>query len=259
MAFDNTKRFDIIEQKRVEEIKEQQTRTDVIEPAPGTIIRTGKVLAAQYLIYATVNEYSPGRVSRRLLPGYRFNIFKKEAEVAITFALVDIANGQVLFTTSERARLDEWRFGFITYKGAAGAMFQRTPVNYAVRACANKAAFEIAKFLRNRKWKGSVVDIKKADFYINAGSQQGMTPLTKLSVQSVEGIVKDLESRTILGEDLRGIGTLEVIVVQNGFSIARRTDGRERIKPGDRVELVTDPVPPKKIPACDNLDTSQDL
>lgn len=258
VAFDNTRRFDVIEQKRIKEIKDQQTRTDIVEPSPGTIMQAGKVLAAQYLVYGTVNEYSPERASRSLLPGGRFNAGKKEAEVAITFALADAANGQILFTTSERARLGEWSFGFEAPKGVKGVMAQNTPVSYAVRACANKAAFKIATFLRNRKWKGSVVEIKKAGFYINAGSQQGMTPLTQLSVQSVEGIIKDLESRTILGEDLRGIGTLEVIVVQNGFSIARRTDGHEKIKTGDRVELVADPVPPKKIPECDNLDTSQD-
>jgi hypothetical protein len=151
--------------------------------------------------------------------------------------------------------MGEWSIG-LSALGNGEKTENQTPVNYAVNACANKAAFEIAKFLRNRKWKGTVIDKKKADIYINAGSQQGMTLQTKLSVQSVRGIVKDQESRTILGEDLRGIGTLEVVTVQTGFSIARIVEGCKGMKIGDRVELATDPVPTPIPPECATLDTT---
>jgi hypothetical protein len=83
-----------------------------------------------------------------------------------------------------------------------------------------------------------------------------MGPQTRLLVQSVKGRIKDKESGTILGEDLRGIGTLEVIAVQPGFSIARVMEGCKGMKEGDRVELATDPVPPPIIPECAALDTS---
>jgi hypothetical protein len=102
-----------------------------------------------------------------------------------------------------------------------------------------------------------VVDIQKADVFVNAGKQQGMAPQTKLSVQSVRGLVRDPENHTILGEDLRGIGTLEVVLVQNSFSVARVIEGCMGMKKGDRVELATDPVPPRTIRECDVLDTSQ--
>jgi curli biogenesis system outer membrane secretion channel CsgG len=255
-ALYGTKRFDVIEQKRIHEVQAQQTRTDVVEPSPTSIINIGKVLGAQYLVYGTVNEWNPDRGSRSVGPASLFKAGKNEAEVAITFTLTDVGNGQILFTTSERARLGEWSFGFGGPDGG-GETTQKTPVSYAVRACANKAAFKIATFLRDRKWKGSVVDIKKADLYINAGSQQGMAPQTRLSVQAVRGIVKDPENGTILGEDLRGIGTLEVVAVQPGFSIARIVEGCDGIKKGDRVELATDPVAPQAIPECEALDTSQ--
>jgi len=266
VALYNTRRFDVIEQKRIQEVEAQQTRKDVQEPSPTSIVNIGKVLGAQYLVYGTVNEWNPDRASRNMGPGNLFKAGKKEAEVAITFSLTDVANGQILFTTSERARMGEWNFGFGAPAGipgvpggggGGGAATQKTPVTYAVQACANKAAFKIARFLRDRKWKGSVVEIKGANLYINAGSQQGMAPQTKLSVQSVRGIIKDAESRTILGEDLLGIGTLEVVTVQNGFSVARVVEGCKGLKKGDRVELATDPVQPPTIPECAALDTSQ--
>jgi hypothetical protein len=195
-------------------------------------------------------------------PGKFFGAGKKEAEVAITFSLTDVANGQILFTTAERARIGEWSFDFGDPNGGQGATTQKTPVSYAVNACANKAAFKIARFLRDRKWKGTVVDIKGAEYFINAGSQQGMAPNTLLSVLSVKGIVKDAESRTVLGEDLRGIGSLQVIAVQTGFSIAQIPEGCKRckeIKKGDRVELASPPVPPPTVPECVALDASQSL
>ena len=252
-----TKRFDVIEQKRVQEVEDQQKRNDVVEPSPTSITNMGKVLGAQYLVYGTVNEWSPERANRSMGPGGVFAAGKKEAEVAITFTLTDVGTGQILFTTLERARMGEWSFGFGAPGGGGGGTQQNTPVTYLLRACANKAAFKIATFLRDRKWKGSVVDIKKDDIYINAGSQQGMAMQTKLSVQAVKGIIKDKESGTVLGEDLRGIGTLEVISVQPGFSIAQVVEGCKGLKAGDRVELATNPVPPPSIPECEAMDATQ--
>jgi curli biogenesis system outer membrane secretion channel CsgG len=282
VALYDTKRFDVIEEKRIREVESEQMRKDVQEPSPNSIMNVGKVLGAQYLVYGTVNEWNPERSNRSVAPGNgimgigskllghaaggmlgsaagMLGGSKKEAEVAVTFALTDVANGQILFTTSERARLGEWNLKWGAPGGGAGDNASRTPVNYVIRACANKAAFKIATFLRNRKWKGSVVQMKGADIFINAGSQQGMAPDSKLAVQSVRGIVRDPENHTILGEDLHGIGTLKVIAVQPGFSIARVSEGCTGLKPGDRVELATDPVPPQRIPACDSLDISQSI
>ena len=256
VALYNTKRFDVIEQKRIGEVERQQTRKDVIEPSPAAIQNAGKVLDAQYLVYGTVNEWTPDRGKSNMGPSRFFRGGKSEAEVSITFTLTDIATGQSVFTTSQQARTGSWNFAFADPSGGNGGTSEKTPVSYAVRACANKAAFEIARFLRDRKWKGTVVDVKKNDIYINAGLQQGMSPQTKLSVQAVEGIVKDPETHMVLGEDLRGIGTLEVISVQNAFSVARVVESSEKVKQGDRVELATNPTPPPPIPACDSLDAS---
>ncbi|MFL6292023.1 MAG: CsgG/HfaB family protein, partial [Thermoanaerobaculia bacterium] len=228
-----------------------------VEPSPTSITNMGKVLGAQYLVYGTVNEWSPERANRSMGPGGVFAAGKKEAEVAITFTLTDVGTGQILFTTLERARMGEWNFAFGAPGGGGGGTQQNTPVTYLLRACANKAAFKISTFLRDRKWKGSVVDVKKDDIYINAGSQQGMALQTKLSVQAVKGIIKDKESGTVLGEDLRGIGTLEVISVQPGFSIAQVVEGCKGLKAGDRVELATNPVPPPSIPECEAMDATQ--
>src|SRR4029077_15485594 len=158
-ALFSTKRFDVIEQKRVQEVVNQQTRKDITEPSPTSIRNMGKVLGAQYLVYGTVNEWTPDRASHSLAPSRLFSLGKHEAEVAITFSLTDVGTGQILFTTAERARLGESALNFsLPYAGACSSS-EKTPVSYAVPACANKAAMKIAMFLRDRKWKGSVVKI----------------------------------------------------------------------------------------------------
>jgi len=270
VALYNTKRFDVVEEQRTDEIEKEQTRKDVMEPSPSSLMSTGKVLGAQYLVYGTVNEWTPQRAKKslgtnalgNLLPGPLgavgrlgiggFGGSKQEAEVAITFVLTDVANGQNLFTTTERGRMGEWAFGV---GGAqSGGTEQKTPVSYAVRACANKAALKIANFLRDRKWIGSVVDVKGPDIYVNAGSQQGMARENLLSVFMVKGIVKDPEGRMILGEDLKGIGTLRVDSVQSAFSIAHVENGCKEIKKGDRVEMATQPVLPPPPQGCKEMD-----
>jgi curli biogenesis system outer membrane secretion channel CsgG len=275
VALYNTKRFDVIEQKRIKEIEHQQTRTDVVEPSPASIVNIGKVLGAQYLVYGTVNEWTPERSNRAVatngfassllnkipIPGVgtvlsNSRATKKEAEVAVTFTLADVATGQILYTTAQRAKLGEWNVAWGISAGVDSATSQKTPVTYAITACTNKAAFEIARFLRDRKWKGSVVDIAKADVFINAGSQQGMAPQTILSVQKVDRIIVDRESRTVLGEATHGIGSLEVISVQPTFSVARVHEGCDGIKAGDRVELATPPAPVATRPECAALEAS---
>jgi hypothetical protein len=253
-ALSSTKRFDVIEQKRFHEVETQQTRKDLLEPSPTSIVYAGKVLQAQYLVYGTVNEWTPDRASR----GMREKIFKggkNESEVAITFSLTDVANGQILFTTTERARIGEWSFGFSGPEVGEGTTTQKTPVNYAIRACANKAALKIATYLRDRKWKGSVVDVQGPNVYVNAGSQQGMVSGLQLSAFAVKGTVRDVEGRMNLGEDLKGIGTLSVDAVQPGFSIAHVVNGKG-VKKGDRVELASPPAPPPVPPSCKNMDQS---
>jgi curli biogenesis system outer membrane secretion channel CsgG len=254
VALYNSKRFDIIEQQHIRAIEAQQTRKDIEEPSPGSIVKAGKVLGAQYLVYGTVNEWTPNRGGQSQSPLRFIHANKSESEVAITFSLADIATGQIQYTTTQRARLGEWQFAWSDQHGGGGATKEKTPIDYAVGACVNKAAFEIARFLRNRKWKGTVVDKSKAEIFVNAGSQGGMVPNTKLSVLAVQRTIRDREGGMILGEDLRGIGTLEVTAVSPAFSVARIVDGCEGIKPGDRVELATPAAPVPEPPECAALD-----
>lgn len=92
-------------------------------------------------------------------------------------------------------------------------------------------------------WTGVIVKIHGTSIYIDAGSQQGMEPQMKLAVFSFRGLVKDAIGR-VLGEDLRGIGTLKVVSVERNFSIAYILEGCKAVKIMDRVKLASKPKSP---------------
>ncbi len=295
-ALYNTRRFDVIEQQRVDEIKRQQTRTDTMalppseEPAPvkneesrrlprkGAAAlhpappapeqSSGRVLGVQYLVYATVNEWTPDRNSSSTggqgllsrIPGASLlgqaTFGKSSAEVAITFTLADVGSGQVLYTTAQRARLGESHIDL----GGTGASSTsgKLPVNYAVAACTNKAAYEIARYLKSRKWNGSIVAKFPPDYYVNSGKQGGMSEDTLLRVKSVIRKVVDPETHTIIGEDTRGNGTLKVYKIDDNFSVAHVADKALEINVGDRVEIDAKAAPPPERPECLAAESSPD-
>ena len=79
-------------------------------------VDAGKVLGVQYLVYGTINEWTPDRGGSSIGSGGVFGTHKKEAEVAISFALTDVANGQVLFTTA-----DSPETAFLTHRSLYGS------------------------------------------------------------------------------------------------------------------------------------------
>jgi hypothetical protein len=209
------------------------------------------VLGAQYLGYATVNEWMPARGRRVASPSQTSRV-EQEAVVTITFTLTDITTGINAFTTTETARMPEWVTG--PRSDRSELTEHQAPVSSALRACANKGAWKIARFLRSVRWKGTVVGIKQGEIFINAGSEQGLAERSQLSVLSVRGRVVDRESGTVLGEDLRGIGTLEVVAVQKSFSIAMVMEGCKGLKIGDRVVLSTPALPRRVRTECQALE-----
>jgi curli biogenesis system outer membrane secretion channel CsgG len=294
VALYNTKRFDVIEQKRIEEIKREQTRTDTwalgqesqqtngaavgnsalskrtrtaaAEISPRAITTVGKVLGAQYLVYGTVNEWTPDRINRSTsgpgsllshIPGAGSLVGamgmpkagKNEAEVAITITLADVATGQVLYTTTQRARLGASHLD-LGGGEASGENSEKTPVTYAIAASTNKAAFEIARFLKNRKWNGAIVAVQGASIYVNTGGQGGMQDRAVLLVKKVVMKVFDEESHIFLGDDTDNLCSVTIKKVEPNFSVAQAKDC-PGIKVGYRVEMMDkqlEPTPPN--PAC---------
>ena len=126
-----SKRFDVIEPKRLREIQEQQTQENEGSNTI-SIMNIGKASGARYLIYGTVSDWSLG----------------SESLVVVSLSFADIDSGQTFFVTSERAFIGKREIGLHASESKGVAQFQDPYLLYAARACANKAALKIVNFLR---------------------------------------------------------------------------------------------------------------
>jgi curli biogenesis system outer membrane secretion channel CsgG len=246
-ALFNTNRFSLVDRKNVETVLAEQDFGASGRVSKPTAAKTGKVLGAEYLVYASINEYAPEKskasaggagLAGRVLGGV--GLGKSTSEVTMSFKIVDSTSGQVLFTSKERGEAGQWglSFGAIAGIGAGGAGLQRSsPIGYAVEACINKMAYRIAMQLKDRPWSGSVAKVEGDRVYINAGSDTGLQVGTTLIALSKGEALEDPETGLSLGEDTVAIGRIQITTVKEKFAIATILQGCEGLKVGDRVEV----------------------
>lgn len=250
-ALFNTRRFTLVERKDLEGVLGEQDLGASGRVAQPSAAKIGKVLGAQYQIFAAVNEWTPqkGKVKGGLggiVPGALGGLKagKSEAEVAISFKIVDATTSEVLQAITARATAGNWNLGVglggLIGAGAAGGAIgieKNSPVSYAVQSCINKAAYQIAMALADRPWSGAVMKITGDKIYINAGSTAGLTAGAVLVASSLGEELIDPETGMTLGAETERIGLLEIVEVKEKYSIARITEGCQGLKEGDKVEV----------------------
>jgi len=169
-ALANTHRFILLERKALDQTLAEQDFGESGRMASSSAAKIGRMLGAQEMIFGAVNEWSPGKsktggalgaVASGFLGG--FGAKKKEAEIAMSFRIVDATTGEVLASITERAKTTSWGIGLGGAGGGGGGLFgyeKDSPINYAVMSCLNKIAYKIAMALKDRPWSGSVIVAK---------------------------------------------------------------------------------------------------
>jgi curli biogenesis system outer membrane secretion channel CsgG len=250
-ALFNTHRFDLTERKVIQgALAEQDFGASGRVSAP-TAAKVGKVLGADFLIFATVNEWTPvksrigggGGLAGALGGGLgkvvsAVGAGKTTAEVAMSFRIVDATTGQVIYSETQRAQAGSWNLtlGGLAGTAGAGGLDRSSPIGYAVQSCINKVAYKIAMSLKEKGWTGTIAGIEGGKVFINAGSNQGMQVGMKLVALSKGQALIDPETEMSLGEDTEAIGSLQITAVKDKFSIATILQGCDGLKKGDRVE-----------------------
>ncbi|MCH9647606.1 MAG: CsgG/HfaB family protein [Deltaproteobacteria bacterium] len=248
-ALFNTRRFDLVERKRLQVVLGEQDFGATGRVSQPTAAKIGHVHGANFLIYGVVNEWTPNKkVSKvggsRRIPKVpvigRLGVGSSVAEVAMSFTVTDADTGEVLHQLTERATASNRSItsGIGHRKGGLDASQRRSsPIGYAVQACINKAAYTIAMALKDRPWRGSVASITESSVWINAGGDQGLSPGLTLTVLAKGPDIVDPETGTVIGQQTEAIGSLVVTGVQDKISAATIIQGCEGIKVGDRVEV----------------------
>lgn len=244
--------------------KMQQDNNQAALKAAASAQQAAKLMGAQYMVYASVVEWTPdkskksmggGGVGRTgggggLLGGVLAlagGISKSEAEVAMSFRVVDTATGEVKWQIDERATAGNW--GFALFGGGAGSgggaalgggLTEKTPINYAVKACINKAIFRISQTLKDQPWRGAVIRASAdGKVYVNAGKDAGLRVGMVLTAQAVGEELKDPATGEVLDAETKPAGKLTITDVRDRVAIGTLSEAPEgtSLKAGDRVEL----------------------
>ena len=240
-----THRFELVERKLAQGALNEQDFGTSGRFSPQSVATTGKMLGAEYLIYASINEFNPEKESSGAglkdipLIG-KFSGGKKVAEITMSFKVFNATSGSVLFMETVRAEANDWSLGFeglADIGGGGGQLKKSAPVSYALQSCINKASYIIASKLRQRTWIATVISAEEGNVYINAGSNRGVQSGLVLICFSKGQELIDPDTGLSLGADTKAIGQLQVTTVKDEFSIAAITEGCAGLKPGDKVEM----------------------
>jgi curli biogenesis system outer membrane secretion channel CsgG len=242
----STRRFEMVERSAIEALLSEQDLGASGRVAQGSAAETGKLIGAEYLLFASVNEWTPnksqvggaGGSGRGALSA--IGAQKSQAEVSMSFRVVDVSTGQVLFATTERATLGNWKIGLGGSDGSAAGVLgyeKKTPIGYAVQACMNKGIYKVAYWFQDRPWRGAVMKVGEGRVYINAGRNSGVAEGMVLSALSEGSKLVDPVTGTVLGAETQRVGTLRVVQVEDKYSVAEIAQGCEKLKVGDKVEL----------------------
>ena len=124
-------------------------------------------------------------------------------------------------------------------------MTEKTPINYAVKACINKAVYRIAQTLRDQPWRGNVIKASAdGKVYINAGKDAGLRTGMVLVAQSVGEELKDPVTGEVLDSETKPAGFVTISDVRDRVAIGMLGGAPEGVllKAGDRVEIPGVPV-----------------
>ncbi|MDP3980258.1 MAG: CsgG/HfaB family protein [Chlamydiota bacterium] len=224
-------RFIVLERGEIENIIAEQDFGMSGRTAEGSAAKIGKILKAQIMISGAVTEFeanSGGGGGGFTVKGFTIGASGAHAKVAVNIRIYDTTTGQIL--DSQRCEGVAERSGLaFSYTdsdfGFGGNQFDRTPLGSACQMAIDKAVFFIASRMANVPWQGSVVIVKGDQVYVNSGENGGMQNGYMLDVYKPGEELIDPDTGLNLGTTLTKTGRVQIIQIQDKFSIAAPVAG----------------------------------
>lgn len=224
-----TNRFDLVEREQIMSVLAEQDFGTTERVTPQSAAQIGRMLGADYMLFTAVNEWTHGKNAVTKLVKT-----SKTAEVAMSFKMIDTETAKIIFAGTYRAQTEDWAFA-VPFFGKS----ESSPINYALSACINKAAYQLAVSLPNKPWRGRVAALNGNYVTINGGENRGVEVGQVFSVLSVGDPVIDPTTGEVLGESSEVIGSVQVTSVEERFARAAVLEGCSGIKVSDLVEPQT--------------------
>lgn len=230
-ALVNSGRFIVVERAELASVLREQEMALQKIVSKETAAQVSRVLGAQLLVRGSVTEFEQKAGGGGLRLGIGTGAFggalggqTVNGIVGIDLRLIDTTTTQV--TQSHRAEGKVSQSGVsadINWKQVSlgGDAFEKTVLGQATRQAIEQAVAFIIQAMERVPWTGRVVEVTGDQVYINAGAGAGLKPGDLFAVTAVVKELTDPDSGAVLGivEDKRG--EIEVVSVQDKFSIAR--------------------------------------
>jgi curli biogenesis system outer membrane secretion channel CsgG len=210
-----------------------------------TAAQVGRLLGTQLLVRGSVTEFSQGESGGGLRVGggsggggFGFGGFgiggggiggalgvqSVHGVVGMDIRLIDTTTGKVLQSQRAESNLDQRGVSAdINVHNVAfgGDEFNKTVLGRATREAIEKAVAIIIRAMDSVPWTGRVVEVTGDQVYINAGSASGVKPGDVFSVTAVVKELTDPDSGEVLTTIEEKRGDIDLVDVQEKFSIAR--------------------------------------
>ncbi len=231
-ALIKTGRFIVVERAELQNVMKEQDfaqsgRTADTANAP----QIGKLLTAQIQITGSIlhvdtqTQQQGGAIGFR---GFSIGGGGGKAEVAIALRIIDTTSGQVLDSQQIKgiARKSGMALGF-AHGGFGGGMssLNKTPLGDAVVDALFQAVALITARLEQVPWQGRIVKAEGTAIYINAGANFGVKPGDRFACFHPGQSMIDPETGLNLGSKDSKYGAIEVVDVQDKFSVAKPAGG----------------------------------
>jgi len=245
-ALVNSGHFIVVERAELAPVLREQEMAMQKIVSRETAAQVGRILGAQLLVAGSVTEFDQraggGRLRLGIGTGLLGSALTGEAVngvVGMDVRVIDTTTGQVLqshrveATTSQRGVSADINVQQVTFGGDA---FDKTVLGQATRQAIEQAVMFIIRSTEVVPWTGRVMEVAGDQVYINAGAGAGVKPGDRFTVTAVVRELTDPESGALLGivEDKRG--EIEVVSVQEKFSVAKTRTPFQAMR-GDLVKV----------------------
>jgi len=230
-ALVNSGRFIVVERADLANVLREQEMSMQKLVSKESAVQVQRLLGAQLLVHGSVTEFDQQAGGSGLRVGGASGMFggglgshTTNGVVAMDIRLIDTTTGQVVQAHRAEAKISasgvsaDINVKEVTFGGEA---FKKTVLGQATRQAIEQTVAFIIKDMEPMPWTGRVVEVTGDQVYINAGAIEGLKPADVFTVSTVVRELTDPASGAVLGTEEAKLGEIEVVSVQEKFSIAR--------------------------------------
>lgn len=250
-AMNRSGRFRLVERTELDSVLGEQDLASSGRVARPSGAATGKILGAEILVQLVITDYEPGTSGKDIGVGGLLKnkvpvlggvkIKNREGRIGMNLRLIDAETSEITFSKQIESTIKESGLAFggaglVGDLGLGGFMsqFSKTPIGLAVIAGVNEAVFEIVGQIGAKPAEGSVIKADPDAVYVNLGQDQ-VSVGERLTAYSRGEELIDPETGISLGGSRTELGDLEIVKVEEKFSIARPLNMSSLPERGDPV------------------------